>query len=57
MDNVNLQVSRVVVYKHTSLVAKLREDLMSDNFSSIWMEVGFPGRARFLVCNLYRDWQ
>ena len=57
MDNENLQVSRVVVYKHISLVGKLREDLMSDRFSSIWMEVGFPGRSRFLVCNIYRDWQ
>ena len=53
----NLRVSRVVVYKHTSLVSKVREDLMSDNFSSIWLEVGFPGKARFLVCYLYRDWQ
>ena len=44
MDNENLQISRVVVYKHTSLVAKVREDLMSDQFSSIWLEVGFPGR-------------
>jgi hypothetical protein len=47
----------VVVYKHTSLVAKVREDLMSDSFSSIWLEVGFPGRTRFLVYNIYRDWQ
>jgi aminoglycoside phosphotransferase (APT) family kinase protein len=38
-------------------VAKVREDLMSDSFSSIWLEVGFPGRTRFLVCNIYRDWQ
>ena len=57
MDNVNLQVSRVVVYKHNSLVGKIREDLMSDSFSSIWLEVGFPGKTRFLVCNIYRDWQ
>ena len=57
LDNVNLQVSRVVVYKHKSLVTKVREDLMSDSFSSIWLEVGFPGKTRFLVCNLYRDWQ
>ena len=30
---------------------------MSDKFSSIWLEVGFPGRTKILVCNLYRDWQ
>ena len=57
IDNPNLLVSRVVVYKHSSLVAKLREDLMSEWFSSIWLEVGFPGKKKFLVCNLYRDWQ
>ena len=57
MDNEALQVSRVVVYKHTSLVAKVREDLMSDKFSSIWLEVGFPGRTKILVCNVYREWQ
>ena len=57
IENMDLKISRVVVYKHTSLVAKVREDLMSDKFSSIWLEIGFPGRAKFLVCNLYRDWQ
>ena len=35
IDNDNLQVSRVVCYKHQSLVGKVREDLMSDEFSSI----------------------
>ena len=57
MNNVDLQISRVVVYKHSSLITKIREDLMSDKFSSIWLEVGLPGRQKFLVCNIYRDWQ
>ena len=57
LNNVGLKISRVVVYKHTSIVAKVREDLMSDKFSSIWLEVGFPGRTKILVCNIYRDWQ
>ena len=57
LNNEALQVSRVVVYKHNSLVVKVREDLMSDKFSSIWLEVGLPGRSRFLVCNVYREWQ
>ena len=30
---------------------------MSDKFSSIWLEVGLPGRSRILVCNVYREWQ
>ena len=32
----NLQISREVVFKHKSMVAKVRED-----FSSIWLEVKF----------------
>ena len=57
MENDQLQVSRVVCYKHHSLVGKIREDLMSDQFSSIWLEVGLPGKRKFLVCQLYREWR
>ena len=57
LNNEALQYSRVVVYKHNSLVVKVREDLMSDKFSSIWLEVGFPGKSKILVCNAYREWQ
>ena len=57
MENDNLQISRVVCYKHQSLVAEVRDDLMSDQFSSIWLEVGLPGRSKILVCQLYREWR
>ena len=57
MENENLRISRVVVYTHKSLVVKLRPDLMSDSFSSIWMEIGLPRKKKFLVCQLYREWQ
>ena len=57
IDNDQLQVSRVVCYKHQSLVGKVREDLMSDEFSSIWLEIGLPGKRKFLVCQLYREWR
>ena len=30
---------------------------MSNQFSSIWMECGLPNKKKFLVCNLYREWQ
>ena len=43
MDNDQLQASRVVCYLHHSLVGKVREELMSDQFSSIWLEAGLPG--------------
>lgn len=40
INNDQLQVSRVVCYKHQSMVGKVRDDLMSDEFSSIWLELG-----------------
>ena len=39
------------------MVGKVREDLMCDQFSSIWLELGLPGKKKFLVCQLYREWQ
>ena len=57
MDNPNLNVSRVVIYKHKSVVVKLRKDLMCDNFSSIWVEVGLPKQKKILVCHFYREHQ
>ena len=56
-DNDQLQISRVVCYKHQSLVGKVREDLMSDQFSSVWVEIGLPGKSKILVCQLYREWR
>ena len=57
MTNLGLGTSRVVVYTHKDLVVKLREDLMSNDISSIWLEVGLPGHKKFLVCQAYREWQ
>ena len=56
-ENENLEVSRVVCYKHASMVGKVRDDLMSESFSSIWLELGLPRKKKFLVCQLYREWQ
>ena len=57
LENPNLEVSRVVVYKHKSIIAKVRKDLMDDNFSFIWMEMGLPNKRKILVCNFYREHQ
>ena len=57
LNNPQLQYSRVVVNKHSSIISKVRTDLMSDQFSSIGMECGLPNKRKFLVCNLYREWQ
>jgi hypothetical protein len=39
------------------MVGKVRDDLMDDSFSSIWLELGLPRKKKFLVCQLYREWQ
>ena len=57
LDNDQLRMSRIVCYKHQSMVGKVREDLMDENFSSIWLELGLPRKRKFLVCQLYREWQ
>ena len=57
LTNPDIQASRIVMYKHKSLVGKLRTDLMDNKFSSIWLEIGFPNQKKFLVCQFYRDWQ
>ena len=57
LTNPDIQASRIVIFKHNSLIGKLRPDLMNDNFSSIWLEIGYPRQKKFLVCQFYRDWQ
>ena len=56
MNNVNLQYSSVVVYKHYSIIAKVLDDLMSPELSPIWLECGLPMKRKFLVCNMYCKW-
>ena len=56
MENPNHRVSRVVAYTHRSLIVRPRPDLMSPLVSAIWLEVGLPGKQKFLVCNAYREW-
>ena len=56
-SNPLLECSRIVTYTHKSLVSKPRNDLMSPRFSSIWLEVGLPRQKKFLVCQVYREWQ
>ena len=57
MDNPNMHYSRIVVYKHSSIISTIRSDLMSPDFSSVWLQCGLPNKKKFLVCNLYREWQ
>ena len=57
LQNPNLNASRVSVLIHNDIQSKIREDLMSDKFSSIWVEIGHHNSKKILVCNLYREWR
>ena len=57
LNNPNLNVSRVAVYVQKDIVVKVRNDLMTDDVSSIWLEVGLKRQKKFLVSNIYREWQ
>jgi hypothetical protein len=56
IDDVQLQEYDFTCYKHQSMVGKFREDLLIEEFSSIWIEIGLPGKRKFLLCQLYREW-
>ena len=56
LTNPNLEVSRVVVYIRDNLVVKPRPDLMNNEVSAIWLEIGLPHKHKILVCNMYREW-
>ena len=58
LTNPRIGCSRIVVYLGEGVTAKVREDLMSDQFSSIWLEVSIPGNSqKLLISNAYRDHQ
>ena len=54
LDNPNLEASRVTVYIHQDLTVKIREDLMNDTFSSVWLELGKPRQKRSFLCIIQR---
>ena len=58
LKNPRIQMSRVVGYLEEGMSGTVREDLMCDDFSSIWVELSVPGKAKkILVSNIYRDHQ
>ena len=58
LENPNLMASRLAVYVLKDVPRKiLRSDLMEDNFSSIWLEIGLRKQKSILVGNVYREWQ
>ena len=57
IDNPQLNISRVVVYTHKSLVVKRRPDLEDSSVSAIWLEAGLPRQKKILICHAYREWR
>ena len=57
LNNPELNISRVAVYVHKDIIVTVRDDLMTDSFSSVWLEVGLKRQKKFLVSNVYRDWK
>ena len=57
LNNPNLGISRASVYVHKDLNVKVKNDLMNDQFSSVWLELGKPRQRKILVCIAYREWQ
>ena len=51
VHNDGIEASRVVVYVHNDIACKLRQYLMNDSFSSIWLEINLPRQKKFLVCH------
>ena len=57
LNNPNLNMSRIVVYTHQSLVCKRRSDSEDQSLSAIWLEVGLPRQRKIFICLAYREWQ
>ena len=49
--------ARLVLLTRDSLDFKLRDDLMDDIFTNIWLKISRPGTKGMLICGLYREHQ
>ena len=49
--------ARLVMLTKNSLDFALKDDLMDDVFSSIWIKISRPGVKSLLICGLYREHQ
>ena len=49
LKNPRIQMSQVVVYMEEGMPGTLREDLMCDNFSSIWVLLSVPGKSKKIL--------
>ena len=49
--------ARLVLLTKENLDFKIRDDLMDDIFTSIWLKIKRPGSKGLLICGLYREHQ
>ena len=49
--------AQIVLLTKENIEFKLRDDLMDDIFSSIWIKIKRPGSKGLLICGLYREHQ
>ena len=47
LANPGLEISRACVYVHKDMKAEVRNDLMNDSFSSVWLELGKPRQKKY----------
>ena len=57
INNPVLGTARVVVYTHSSVIVKRRQDLENDTIPAVWLEVGLPRQKKILLATMYREWQ
>ena len=58
LENPTINLSRLSVFVHKDVQkVKVRHDLMDNDFSSIWLEIGLLRQKPLLVGNIYREWQ
>ena len=50
----SLLKSRVLIYIHSSIIYKVRKDLMCPSVQSIWLEIK-PDKKKFLLCLFYNE--
>ena len=57
INNRELNYSRTMVFISKQLTVRVRHDLMSDDVSSIWLELDRANQKKFLVCGIENIFQ
>ena len=52
LENPTINCSRISVYVDKVMNKNIRSDLMSNTFSSVWLELGHPRQKNFFLSTL-----